>query len=64
MMNIKTSNEAAQEICKILGVGHRHVRGVTIILDSGSIAIARVEFVITQEQWAQIGRVADEETQP
>lgn len=30
MSTIKMANEAAQEVCKILGVEHRNVRSITI----------------------------------
>ena len=56
MSAIKTANEAAQEVCKILGIDNRHVRGVNIVLDAGGIAVARVELILTREQWSQIGQ--------
>lgn len=56
MSAIKTANEAAHEVCRILGIDNRHVRGVTIDLAAGSVAVARVEFVLTREQWEQLGK--------
>ena len=61
MSTIKTANEAAREVCKILGIDHRHVRGVTIDLASGGVAVARVEFILTREQWEQIGKSSEGE---
>lgn len=57
MSTIKMANEAAQEVCKILGVEHRNVRSITIKLEAWQIATAQIEIVITEEQWAQIGTV-------
>lgn len=55
MNTIKMANEAAREVCELLGVDHRNVSGVVIRLDAGQVAVAEISMVITREQWAQIG---------
>ena len=61
MTAFKSANEAAVEVCKILGIANTNVRKVTVGLNIDDVATVNVEFIITREQWAQIGQAQTEE---
>ena len=56
MEHIKKSGEAGVEMCKILGIDNKYVSSVTIQLEANEIAVVLVKFILTKEQWSQIGQ--------
>ncbi len=57
--DLKPSRDAAIEIAEILGCQSDHISSIKIDLEARSIVRVNVEFVMTKEQWAQIGKAKE-----